>query len=71
MSDEQNVSDVKFTDLFRPSQERSDKDLVDQRLAICNECPLLDKKLMRCRRCGCFMKLKSTLVQAKCPLDKW
>jgi len=30
--------DVKFTDLFDPSQPRSDRDLIESRLEICNTC---------------------------------
>lgn len=63
--------DVEFLDLFDPRQPRSDRDLVEERLAICNQCPWLDKRLIKCRKCGCFMKLKTTLKQAVCPLDKW
>jgi hypothetical protein len=63
--------DVKFSDLFDPSQPRSDKELIEHRLAICNECPYFNKTLAKCKKCGCFMKLKSTLRQAKCPIGKW
>ena len=63
--------DVKFIDLFNPEKPRSDQETIDERLAICNTCPQLNKKLMQCRKCGCFMKLKTTLQQAKCPLGKW
>jgi hypothetical protein len=63
--------DVKFTDLFNPNQPRSDKELIEFRLAICNECKHFNKRLVKCNKCGCFMKLKSTLKQAKCPIGKW
>lgn len=63
--------DVEFLDLFDPRQPRSDRELIEERLAICNQCPWLDKRLVKCRKCGCFMKLKATLKQAVCPLDKW
>ena len=63
--------DVKFTDLFNPSQPRADQDLIQSRLEICNQCEWLHKRLQKCRQCGCFMHLKSTLKQAKCPLEKW
>ena len=63
--------DVEFLDLFDPRQERSEKELIEYRLDICKQCPWLDKRLVKCRKCGCFMKLKSTLRQAKCPIDKW
>lgn len=63
--------DVEFLDLFDPNQPRSKKDKVEERLAICNQCPWLQKNLMKCRKCGCFMKLKGTLLNAKCPIGKW
>lgn len=69
--DRENFPDVKFTDLFDPSQPRSDKDLIEYRLAICNNCPLFNKRLAKCTRCGCFMKLKTTLEKAQCPIGKW
>jgi hypothetical protein len=65
------AEDVKFTDLFDPSQPRSDKELIESRLAICNDCGWFNKRLIKCKKCGCFMKLKSTLKQAKCPIGKW
>lgn len=72
MSEEEKVSrDVRFRDLFDPSQPRSDEELVASRLEICNSCTFLNKKTVRCTKCGCFMKLKTTLRQAKCPIGKW
>jgi hypothetical protein len=62
---------VEFGDLFDPRQPRSDKELIESRLAICNECPFFKKNIAKCTKCGCYMKLKSTLRQAKCPIDKW
>jgi hypothetical protein len=61
--------DVEFLDLFKPSMERSEKDLVEERMAICQTCPFFTGK--RCRKCGCFMALKTTLRQASCPIGKW
>jgi hypothetical protein len=63
--------EVKFTDLFDPNQPRSDRELIESRLKICNECEWFHKGLAKCRKCGCFMKLKSTLKQAECPIQKW
>ena len=65
------MGDVNFLDLFDPRQPRSEKDLIESRLAICNECPWLDKRFTKCKKCGCFMQLKTTLIQASCPLHKW
>jgi hypothetical protein len=63
--------DVEFSDLFDPRQPRSDRALIEERLAICNECPFFKKNLAKCKKCGCFMKLKSTLKQASCPVGNW
>ena len=63
--------DVEFTDLFDINQPRSDRELIESRLAICNQCPFFFKQLAKCRKCGCFMKLKTTLVNAKCPEGHW
>ena len=65
------AKDVKFTDLFDPTQPRSDKELIEARLEICKACPFLDKRITKCRKCGCYMKLKTTLERAKCPMGKW
>jgi len=44
-----------------------------QRLSICEACPHLNKALYTCKQCGCFMKLKTRLAAAECPLEdkKW
>lgn len=63
--------DVEFFDLFDPNQPRSDKDLIEYRLEICNKCPFFNKRLKKCRQCGCFMSLKTTLKSAKCPVGHW
>lgn len=63
--------DVEFSDLFDPRQPRSDRELIESRLEICNTCEFFRKRTAKCTRCGCFMKLKSTLKQARCPMHKW
>lgn len=63
--------DVEFLDLFDVKQPRSSKETIEERLAICNTCPALNKRIMKCKKCGCYMRLKSTLQLAKCPIGKW
>lgn len=63
--------DVKFSDLFDPSMPRSDRELIESRLQMCNTCPWFNKRLAKCKKCGCFMRLKTTLQNAKCPIGKW
>lgn len=43
----------------------------EQRLALCDTCEFLNHEQYRCTKCGCFMKTKSQLAGAKCPVDKW
>ena len=47
------------------------KDYVQERLAICSECPEPFKPTWTCKECGCFVKVKSLLPSATCPLDRW
>lgn len=63
--------EVQFHDLFNPNEKRSDKELIEYRLNICNGCEWFNKKLKKCRQCGCFMNLKTTLRRASCPIGKW
>ena len=72
MSDDQNdQKDVKPWDLLNPNSPRSPEELAAYRLEICKTCPFYRKLSNTCRKCGCFMKLKTTLAHAKCPIDKW
>lgn len=41
------------------------------RMKICNDCPHLKRKLSQCELCHCFMKLKTKLPKARCPIGKW
>ena len=63
--------DVKPWDLLNPNQPRSQEDLVNSRLEICRACEFFRPKTETCRKCGCFMKLKTLLEKAKCPIGKW
>ena len=43
---------------------------VDHRWALCQACPELTPA-NRCKKCGCFMKVKTKIKAAKCPIGKW
>jgi len=49
----------------------ADKDLQQQRLDICDACPLLIRESSRCSACGCFVKSKVTMSSSSCPKGKW
>ena len=63
--------EVKPWDLLNPNKPRSSEELGQYRLEICQSCDLFRPKSQTCKKCGCFMKLKTTLENAKCPIGKW
>jgi hypothetical protein len=50
----------------RVTSEESEK-----RFQICKSCPELIKLTSQCKKCGCFMALKTKLQAATCPIGKW
>ena len=69
--DKEGDKDVSFFDIFKPGTEKMDPELAYQRYMICMNCPFFLKGSKRCKKCGCFMQLKTTLRQAKCPMGHW
>ena len=55
----------KFSNYFK-----ADNDIIINRVNYCSNCPYITPKF-RCTQCGCFMKIKTTLAHAKCPIGKW
>jgi len=58
-------------DLINPKSERSTDEKALARLEICKQCPELISLTNQCKKCGCFMNLKTKLEKATCPLGKW
>lgn len=63
--------DVKPWDLLNPNEPRSKEDIIASRLEICKTCEFYRARTNQCRKCGCFMKLKTRLEHARCPIGKW
>lgn len=63
--------DVKPWDLLNPNEPRSSEELAAARFEVCKGCDFFRQKSMTCKKCGCFMKAKSMLLNAKCPVGKW
>ena len=61
---------VKPWDILNPNQPKN-LDLGNKRMSICEECPELIELTKQCKKCGCFMLLKTKLETATCPLNKW
>lgn len=47
------------------------KELKEKRYSICKSCEYFDKNSKNCKKCSCFMPMKTLFVVATCPLEKW
>lgn len=62
---------VKPWDLINPKKQRASSLTADERFSICKGCPEFIKFSNQCKKCGCFMQLKTKLEEATCPEGKW
>jgi hypothetical protein len=62
---------VKPWDMLKTSTEMASDELQEERYSICKGCPKFIKSTSQCKECGCFMAMKTSLLQATCPLNKW
>jgi hypothetical protein len=46
-------------------------ELAKERIKVCEECPEFRKMSRQCNSCGCFLDLKTKLLDASCPQNKW
>ena len=58
-------------DMLNPRTKPATSEKAGERFKICQSCPELIKFTSQCKKCGCFMKVKTTLDAARCPLSKW
>lgn len=49
----------------RPEEE------IEKALKICISCPFFKEDGPRCGRCGCYLKIKSTMKAWHCPEHRW
>ena len=47
-----------------------DGDVLKERIEHCKSSVYITPNF-RCTQCGCFMKVKTRMKDAKCPIDKW
>jgi hypothetical protein len=45
--------------------------VIEARWKQCLDCTFLTKRTKTCRKCGCFMRIKVKLKDAKCPIGIW
>jgi hypothetical protein len=67
----QNLGETRPWDIVNPVTEWATSEVAEERYSICKACPELIKLTSQCKKCGCFMKAKTKLEHATCPLGKW
>lgn len=65
------MNEVSPLDMVNPNNYVKDLNTSNKRFQICKECPELIKLTKTCKKCGCFMKAKTLLEAATCPIGKW
>jgi hypothetical protein len=71
LNDMETYRKAKPWDLLNPKTEYVEESVAKDRFDICKSCPELIKLTSQCKKCGCFMKVKTTMAHATCPIDKW
>ena len=71
MSRSNDSDEVKPWDMLNPNEARSNQDEYERRFSICKSCEWFRPMTETCKKCGCFMKLKTKLERASCPIGKW
>ncbi len=66
-----NLGSTRPWDFIDPKTEYVDKNVSEERYSICLSCPEFIKLTKQCKKCGCFMALKTKLKDAECPIGKW
>lgn len=62
---------VKPWDVLNPNTEWLSEEESGKRFDICKSCPELIKLTKQCKKCGCFMAVKTKMQAATCPIGKW
>lgn len=58
-------------DLLNPKTKLAGEGIAEVRYNMCLKCPELISATKQCKKCGCFMALKTKLADSKCPLGNW
>lgn len=66
-----NTAKAVAKDIVNGQPIMADNLLINNRIEICNKCEFISLDSYRCNKCGCFMKIKTQINAAKCPINKW
>ena len=63
-------SENKIGETLNTEEQQINRNAVD-RMKICLQCEHFLKMTKQCKKCGCFMIIKTRLPNSTCPIDKW
>lgn len=58
-------------DLLAGKRLISEAELASERIKTCEKCPSFRPVSRQCALCHCFLDLKTKIVKASCPINKW
>jgi ribosomal protein L32 len=58
-------------DLLNPANYTVSDELRESRYSTCKSCDEYFAPTHQCKKCGCFMNMKTKLEASKCPIGKW
>ena len=58
-------------DALNPHSKKVSEELAEERFNVCKGCPEFIKISGQCKKCACFMAVKTKYEAAKCPIEKW
>jgi len=67
----QNLGETRPWDVLNPNTEYTSEEKSSERFDICKSCPEFINLTKQCKKCGCFMFVKTKLQTAICPIGKW
>jgi Family of unknown function (DUF6171) len=67
----ENLGNTKPWDILNPNIEYAEEEKFKKRFDICKLCPEFIDLTKQCKKCGCFMSVKTKLEAAACPIGKW
>jgi hypothetical protein len=68
-----NFADASIKELisFVRGDKSISKEEKEKRMKICESCVFFDNSSKRCKKCGCFLLIKTAWRTQTCPIGKW
>ena len=68
---EKDVGGIKVVEVIMEESDFSSKELIGNRLAVCNTCEFVSVNKDSCTQCSCLLESRTKYVEMFCPIGKW